>query len=645
MAWNFIQSNPNGFDRKDTSKSTVQSSDLSPLQIFVREILQNSLDNNLSESDPVRVSFEIIYLTGDEKINFIATMGWGQLQPHLRASRDRMIEIRGGSMLSNPEELDNPEIPLKLLFIHDYETKGLIGAEMPKEAENTPGPHCFVGLCRNTGDNQKGEEASGGTNGFGKTVLWKTSRIGTVLFYSRLSNPYKDHSRRFFGQTRLEGYSLNDESYRGVGFYGTLENNLSLSIYDDQADGLAAQLLFNTRREGEYGTSMLIVGFDDPECDDDIETPDNTATAMIAAAEEYFWPAIIDGRLSVRCGFKSNGTMEWLNAAPQNREELISFIEAYQAIKGVETGTSLISVDNFEAKIPAGPSESEEAADTNVYVAIKKESEDSNSTKYRNRAALIRGAGMVVGYAKSTRALGGEDFSCVVVSGRACPDGNKENKRSEKLLAYSEPVTHDAWRPDSDNIRACNWWGAATAVRKIVDGYKTIISKRTGRETKHTGDAAPVLANLLALNQGETGSSDRDIHIQNITGPIKTIDAAGSKGIFSFDVKIPAKNDFKAEIKPEKWRLKCSYGFIGEGGRNGSTVKSLNMPISVVNATLDDLDLKLDPAPVAEIVYEGEITKEAQMFSLSGESQAFSGLLADSSRHEVIIRIDKGYGE
>lgn len=645
MQWKFVISDPNGINLKDASKQTTQSSELSDLQIFVREILQNALDNNSTDDTPVRVSFEITYLLGDEKRRFLEELRWDQLAPHLHASRERMIKKRGGSNLSPPKEISDPDIPLKLLHIHDDDTKGLIGAETPVEAEETQGPHCFVGLCRNIGDNQKDGDTSGGTNGFGKTVLWKASRMGTVLFYSRLKNPYKNHTRRFFGQTRLEAYFIDKTPCSGVGYCGVPHNNLTNSMYDEDADNKAKKLLFKERGEGQYGTSMLIVDFDDPDCDDNIEQPETTATAMISAAEEYFWPAIIDGRLSVRCGYEENETKEWIDAGPHNRKELASFIKAYQAIKGNRAKEDYIAVDCFDVTIPAGPSQYEYDANAKIFIGIKKEMEESSGDKYRNRTALIRGAGMVVGYAKTTRAIGGEEFSAVVVAGRACPGEDNSNKRSEKLLAYSEPVTHDTWKPDSDNIKACGWRGATSAVRKIVNGYKDIIAKRTGRETKPTGEAAPILANLLALTQGDAGVSDRDIHINNIAGPSKVYDGAHYKGIFSFSVRVPAKDDFKAATKPKKWRLKCTYGFIGEGGRHGSKVKSLNMPISIVSATINGLDLKLESSYAPEINYEGDVTDKVQMFTINGESQILSGLIVDASRHELTIRVDKGYDE
>jgi len=645
MEWNFIESDPNGHDRKDASKQTVQSSDLSPLQVFVREVLQNSLDNHLSKS-PVEISFEIRYLTGSEKINFMKTIGWSVFKHHLEASRNEMVAIRGGTMLSDPGNLENPDVPLKLLYIHDSNTQGLIGAEMPREAKAMPGPHCFVGLCRNTGDNQKGQEASGGTNGFGKTVLWKSSRIGTVLFYSRLSIPYNEHDRRFFGQTRIESYDLGDKSYRGVGFLGALDNNLSISLYDDDADSIASDLLISRRRSGAFGTSILIVDFDDPDTEDDVETPNSTAENMIRAAEEYFWPAIIDGRLTVRCGYQNNGTMDWLDAAPRNRPELTSFIKAYHAIHGIESD-EFISVDPLPFTVPAGPSDSETAAEAKAFVAVKKELDESNATCYRNYTALIRGAGMVVGYVKVSRGLGGEEYSGVVVSGRACPEDKSDkegNQRSEKLLAYSEPVTHDAWKPDSDNIRACGWRGAHAAVSKVVDGYKNIIAKRTGHTKKNEGDAAPALARLLTLNQGDAATSERDIHIHNIMGPVKTHNESGTKGIFSFKVKIPAKSDFQAKKKPDKWRVRCSYGFLGEGGRSGSKIQSLNVPVSIIKAALNGDYLEVDSSVTKEFVYVGDVTDEARVFSFRGESQYFEGLTADTSRHELLIRVDKGYG-
>lgn len=649
MEWNFKEADPDSHDRKDASKQTVQStSNLSPLQIFVREVLQNSLDNPLSPEEPVKISFDIQYLKGEEKKGFLDAMGWDAFKSHLKASRDEMIKVRGGTMLSDPAKLEESDTVLKLLFINDNNTKGLIGAEMPDDAEKYAGPHCFVGLCRNTGDNQKAAGTSGGTNGFGKTVLWKSSRIGTVLFYSKLSEKYESHDKRLFGHMRLESYSLGGASYRGLGFCGERVTkdgkSYTVSRYDIDADSIATKLHFRKRND-DFGTSILIVDFDDPDTDDEDENPKDTAENMIKATEEYYWPAIIDGRLEVCCTFKDKGITNTVCAQPHERPDLKSFIKAYSAIKR-EAEDELITVDSVEFKVPSGPSPEEPDSDAKAFVAVKKELENSSANPKLNHTALIRGAGMVVGYTKVTRALGGEDYYGVVVSGNACPINKSdclENQRSEKLLAYSEPVTHDAWKHNSDNIKACGWKGARASVRAVVDGYINAIKNRTGHVNKSEGDAAPLLGRLLTLGQGDAGTSERDISITDIQKPFKATDEKGSKGIFGFNVEIPPKDLFAGKTKPEKWRIKCTYGFLGEGGRNGSKISSLNVPVRAVRILLDGVKIDIDSEFKKEISFEHDVTDTVQKLSIEGETDYFTGLTANTARHEVDIVCSKGY--
>ena len=59
MPWHFTFIDNDSRTVTDPASLTVQSrGELSPLQIFVREILQNSLDNR-SGPDPVRVIFRM----------------------------------------------------------------------------------------------------------------------------------------------------------------------------------------------------------------------------------------------------------------------------------------------------------------------------------------------------------------------------------------------------------------------------------------------------------------------------------------------------------------------------------------------------------------------------------------------------------
>ncbi len=151
------------------------------------------------------------------------------------------------TLLPYPGDIKKSDYVLKVLVVEDFGTRGLVGPERQKDKElfkaQCPDiPHCFLGLCRNVGDSQKSGLAAGGTHGFGKTVLWKNSRIKTVLFYSNLDQPYfedgQEHHTRFFGQVRLPGHYLDGNAYRGDGYFGKREDKLTDHYYEGEDECL-----------------------------------------------------------------------------------------------------------------------------------------------------------------------------------------------------------------------------------------------------------------------------------------------------------------------------------------------------------------------------------------------------------------------
>jgi hypothetical protein len=83
--WHFTEIDNDSRVITDPTALTVQShGDLSQLQIFVREVLQNSLDNRAG-TQAVRVDFRLKYVQGDLKTRFLEAIGFSQILPHMNA--------------------------------------------------------------------------------------------------------------------------------------------------------------------------------------------------------------------------------------------------------------------------------------------------------------------------------------------------------------------------------------------------------------------------------------------------------------------------------------------------------------------------------------------------------------------------------
>lgn len=659
--WHFTDSDDDSTNIKDPADSTVQShsEELSPLGIFAREVLQNSTDN-ISPSNisgKVRVNFMLHELTGFTKDQFLDALSFNKIADHLEPARKVQVANRSKTLLALPEHIRRSAYVLKVLVIEDFDTWGLVGPERQQEKEvfkmQFPGiPHCFLGLCRNVGDSQKSGPGAGGTHGFGKMVLWKNSRIRTVLFYSNLNQPYfedgQEHLTRFFGHSRLPGHHLNGDAYSGLGFFGRREGKLTRALYDQTARDAVSRLGIPVRDQASKGTTVIVVDFDDPDQLDD-ETSSETVSSLKSYTESYFWPAIVTGRLEVNLGWTApSKTAAIESAEPQLRSDLLPFISLYKTIAENEIDARNI-VRFTEIEVPEGPDDEAKGmarVATGVRLSELEESRAGNPLK--NSVALIRGAGMVVGYWQPRhRSLGARDFYGVALGGLACPavEGANDSEHFEKLLAWAEPVTHDNWTPNAEALKY--WYGSQAALKKVRKAISDSISDLTTTTTvKPEGDAAPLLAGMFPLGPGGDDEHEpRDIHIEVMESPHMIEASPDGKRRYGFSVKVtvPARRKFQSKTKPDSWRLVCSYGFLGEG-RHRKVIEEVETRFTALRVGSGSWQDR-DDALGTHSIYEGPVENEQITYELRGETTPMDPSLAAVAKHDLAIDVYRGYKE
>jgi RNA polymerase primary sigma factor len=176
--WGFRKAPDDG--GRDYGNANVWSLDPG-LDVFVREVLQNVKDAAASVDRKVEMVFRIISLTGRDFSDFRESLKWDDLRKHLNASAENKQKL--GTLLRDGLKRVDEEDQLLLLLIDDSGTSGLTGPE--RESGH------FTALCRNNLDsNKEGAIAgAGGAFGLGKAVLWRASRLSTVLFCSHLAKP------------------------------------------------------------------------------------------------------------------------------------------------------------------------------------------------------------------------------------------------------------------------------------------------------------------------------------------------------------------------------------------------------------------------------------------------------------------------
>jgi hypothetical protein len=472
------------------------------LDTFVREILQNS--NDQRTGDEVVVKFSLHNLSAEHKQEFLDACGWSGLLPHLQgvASQD---SVAGRRMHRALGELEGG--PLTIMRIADAGTRGLTGGE--------DGDGNFTALCKDvlmTGSDQAGR---GGSHGLGKAVLTRFSRVSTVFFGSRLSEPESSSVERFIGRTILPFHTTPDGRWNGNGWYGVGDtvgdSRRAVSARGDDALEAEAALLLEIPNDVS-GTSILIFGFVEPE----EETPrplNQTAQDILDSAARWFWPSNGQLRppLHVTAEAYHDDTLVFSGEASANDEQslLLATAKAEQLTDrasepGQFAGKDIVLEVPRRHEDASGGGHAETPAV--MKLRITRADESPELQEHRNTIALVRGSGMVVQYFSPRRKpLDGNPFYGVLLAGLAAGEG-VDDQRLELFLTAAEPPAHDEWTPKTDRIRNDYPRGSRARLKELFEQLNSAIPELCG-EKHPTDDRGPVALSKMFPLGGAAGGA------------------------------------------------------------------------------------------------------------------------------------------
>lgn len=637
--WHFEEKSRNHSNQKDSSQSTVQSHGLlTIIEIFVREILQNSRDAINKISNNVKVNFSLKTLLEKDKDDFLKLINFDVISEHLKAIREYQTTIKSPQKIIDTKEILHDKFKLKLLFIDDYGTIGLIGPEFEDEQIKYEGSRSFLRLCRTTGGNEKPEDrSSGGTYGYGKSVLWKHSQLGMVYIYSRLSEPYlqedgSKHHSRLIGILRLPDHRIDSKPYNGICYYGNKideDKQDVIALYDQKADLFAERLGFKPRSHSDFGTSTLIVGFDD--YFEEERGDEEVFQIMKGVAETFYWPAIVENSLEVNFILSND---KYYQANPNNLSKIKALIEIFKKGKGTKEQPPLIN--DIDIKVPKNEeyefnknSESKIRLITKIY-----DEQDPENDELINHLALIRGSGMVVKYEKINATASGKSFHGIVLAGTVLEGKNEEaQKHLDKLLSLSEPVSHDNWDSNSDNLSS--WRGARALVKRIRDLYKKKLEELTSEVSNPEGEAAPILSRIFNLDSGDASPTIRSIKNRNISLKRKTESGGDTYYEFGFEIIVPRKKDFPGPKKPNNWKLICEVGPVGEGRLKTIIHK---VPVKINSIVVERKQIYTEKDFKEQGIYESHIVDEEKKYFISGITEPLFKDIASQVKVELSIK-------
>jgi hypothetical protein len=457
--------------------------DLAPVSVLVRETAQNSWDARLRQSPTTTLRF---------------TMNLRRLgSDELAVLRERVF-TRDAGPIPVRSRLDSED--LWVLEISDRGAKGL-GGPIRNDLAIPPGQATdFIDLVMNIGT-PRDVNLGAGTYGFGKTISYTTSSLGTVLFWSR--TPHQGQlQHRLIGSAFGRSFDDKGKRYTGRHWWGvTPDDSPRVEPLVGTAAQALAESLFATHFNGDdTGTSLLII---DPDLGG--EDRRNDVRALVESTLWHLWPKLIpatEGQDQMRVSIQLNGAEVPLPDI-STHPILFAFTQALDAVRAAQAGhdhrtllpTHVVPIEMYRPARTLGhlaitrfPQVEWEAGAKEI---VPLQEPVSSVALMRHDAELL------VKYLELPKLDSPTMQWCAVF---------KPDTDTDDAFAMSEPPSHDDWVPEAlkDKAQRQVVNMALKRVRQVVEDHLAPPSEET---THHSGVSVAALADSLAPLMGPVGGS------------------------------------------------------------------------------------------------------------------------------------------
>ena len=395
------------------------------------------------------------------------------------------------------------------LEVSDRRTVGLGGPIRNDLAVDSGTRTDFIDLVFNVGA-PRDVHLGGGTYGFGKTISYVASSVGTILIWSRCEGS-SGLEHRLIGSAIGDGFDQRGLRFTGRHWWGNViasEGRVEPAV-GDLAEELG-EATFASRFDGEdTGTSILIL---DPKLGGD--SSEKSVALLVEAIVQNLWPKLLadqSGRARMNITVQLNGTLIALPSIEQH-PTLSGHAQCLLAVRAAQAGsdpTALplrypVEVQEIWLKRPLK---------LLGHLGLTRYPYPSRVGFPSHSITLMRQQAELVVRRVERQELDVEGFQWAGVF-KPVPD-------VDDSFALAEPPAHDDWVPQAvqDKGKRSEVKVALIRIRVAADTYlsppkRSVASSETPPSAAHVGD---MLADLLGGLEGPAPST-RVVH----SGPVGT---------------------------------------------------------------------------------------------------------------------------
>jgi hypothetical protein len=285
--------------------------DTEPLEVLVREAVQNSWDAKRPDASEIRVCIGRSILN-ESQISFL---------------KDRVL-VNPPPRLGLREQL---VAGMRTLYFADFGTHGLAG---PTRADRPGEPRDFVDFVRNIGQ-PPDKDFGGGSFGYGKAAFYIASAARTVVIDTLCEPEPGKFERRLLGCALGETFNVDGFPFTGRHWWGHIQDGIPEPITGVTAEEFADNLGLPSRSGvNGLGTTVLIIAPSVAiECDDGT---DSTMDFIADCLVWNFWPKMIDTpggvKRTMKFSLSDNGKTVRIPDA-RRHPRLRGFVEAMDRLR------------------------------------------------------------------------------------------------------------------------------------------------------------------------------------------------------------------------------------------------------------------------------------------------------------------------